>query len=70
MADRTIPQAVFESPEALRVIKAGHEQACRELERKPIHQLDEGDPNHPMYDLHLFGEHHATFLSRQYQAAA
>lgn len=26
----------------------------------------ESDPNHPAYDLHLFGEHHKLFMSRQY----
>lgn len=27
----------------------------------------ESDPNHPNYDLHLFGEHHITFMQRQYK---
>lgn len=26
----------------------------------------ESDPNHKRYELHLFGEHHESFLRRQY----
>lgn len=63
----TVPQAVFDAPEAFRIAKLGHAQAYRELENKPRHMLDEGDPNHPMYDLHIFGELQETFLQRQYK---
>lgn len=63
---RAVPQAVFDSPEALRVAKRAHEMACRELNDTPRHLLDEGNPNHPRYDLHIFGEHHEAFLKRQY----
>lgn len=64
---RTVPQAVFDSPAALRAAKRGHAEACAELDRMPRHLLDEGNPNHPRYDLHLFGEHCETFLARQHK---
>lgn len=67
MEKRTVPQAVFDSPEAIRAARQGHAEACAELARTPRHLLGEGDPNHPMYDLHIFGEHHETFMRRQYK---
>jgi len=67
MEKRTVPQAVFDSPQAIRVAKQGHREACEELARTPRHLLDEGNPNHPRYDLHLFGEHHETFMARQHK---
>lgn len=63
---KTVLQAVFDSPAARKVAREGHAQACRELAATPRHMLDEGNPNHPRYDLHLFGEHHEKFLARQY----
>lgn len=66
MTKRTVPQAVFDSPQALKAAKQGHAQACQELADTPRHMLDEGNPNHPRYDLHLFGQHHETFMRRQY----
>ncbi len=27
----------------------------------------ESDPNHSCYDMYLFGEHHETFMRRQYK---
>lgn len=67
MEKRTVPQAVFDSPAALRAAKQGHLEACAELDATPRHLLDEGNPNHPRYDLHLFGEHHSDFMARQYK---
>lgn len=67
MTLRTVPQAVFDSPQARKVAREGHRLACEELARTPRHLLDEGNPNHPRYDLHLFGEHHETFMSRQHR---
>lgn len=64
---RTVPQAVFDSPEATKVAKEGHRLACEELAKTPRHLLGEGNPNHPMYDLHLFGEPVEQFLKRQYR---
>jgi hypothetical protein len=65
----SVPQSVFDSPEAMKVAKKGHAEACAELAKTPRHLLDEGNPNHPMYDLHLFGERHESFIKRQYRAA-
>lgn len=67
LTKRTVPQAVFDSPSARRICAAGHKQACDELDRMPRHLLDVGNPNHPMYDLHLFGEHVDIFMRRQYR---
>lgn len=64
---RTVPQAVFNSPEANRAAREGHLQACRELENTPRHLLDEGNPNHPNYDLKLFGYDVPEFLAKQYK---
>lgn len=65
----SVPQSVFDSPEALRIAKEGHRLACEELARTPRHLLDESNPNHPRYDLHLFGEPANQFLARQYKKA-
>ena len=64
---RTVPQAVFDSKDALRIAKAGHEQACCELERMPRHLLDRSNPNHPDYDNKLFGYDEAEFMAKQYR---
>lgn len=63
---RTVPQAVFESKEARRIAASGHKQACEELEKTPRHMLDEGNPNHPMYDR-IFGYDRDEFLAKQYR---
>lgn len=68
MQKRTVPQSVFDTPEAKRAAKIGHAQACRELAETPRQLLDKANPNHPDFDLHLFGEHHASFMARQYRA--
>lgn len=70
MQKRSVPQAVFDSPAAQRAAREGHKQACAELAATPRHLLGEGDPNHPSHGLHLFGEHHASFLARQYPATS
>ena len=63
---RTVPQAVFDAfPKNL--AHAAMRQAEEELARIPRHLLGEGNPNHPRYDLHLFGEHVDTFMARQYK---
>ena len=62
----TVPQSVFDAfPKHL--VRAAMRQAEEELARIPRHLLDEGNPNHPRYDLHLFGEHVDTFMARQYK---
>lgn len=63
----TVPQSVFDSPEALRAAAAGHRQAVADLDRVPRHLLDEDNPNHPRYDLHLFGVPAGRFLAGQYR---
>jgi hypothetical protein len=64
---RTVPQAVFDSPEALRSQAAGHKLATDELNRTPRHMLDEGNPNHPRYDLHIFGIPADDLMAMQYR---
>lgn len=70
MTKTTVPQAVFDSPEARRVAREGHRKACEDLARKPRYLLDEGNPNHPRYDLHLFGTPAPAFLAKQYAQSA
>ena len=60
-------RTIYESQEALRAAKQGHAEACRELTNTPRHLLGEGNPNHPMYDLHIFGYHHEEFMKRQHR---
>lgn len=67
IAKRDIPQAVFDSKDAIRVINAGHRQACAELDNTPRYLLSEGNPNHPQYDLMLFGQPAQDLISRQYK---
>lgn len=64
---RTIPQAVFDSPEALRAAREGHRLACQDLARVPRHLLDEGNPNHPRYDDRIFGYTVPDLLAKQYR---
>lgn len=65
---RSVPQPVFESAEARRVQKLGHQQACTELEAKFAAggPFDEGDPNHPMHQRKLFGYGESELLAKQY----
>jgi hypothetical protein len=64
---RTVPQSVFDSTDALRIARQGHLQACRDLDRTPRHLLNTGNPNHPDYDLKLFGYDATVFLAKQYR---
>lgn len=50
MQKRTIPQAVFETELAKAVIRAGHKEACRQLDLRRARDIPESDPNHPMYN--------------------
>ena len=54
--------------EFAKLTRKGHERACEELAKTPRHMLDEGNPNHPRYDLHLFGQPADEFMRRQYRA--
>lgn len=65
---RTVSQSVFESATARRVIKAGMGDATSELNATPRHLLDPGNPNHPSYDLHIFGRPANEFMAMQYRA--
>lgn len=64
---RTIPQTVFDSPEARKAQRDGHRQACNELAAIPRHKLDKGNPNHPDYDVTLFGYAVPEFMAKQYK---
>lgn len=64
---RSVPQAVFDSPEAIKAAKEGHRLACKELNETPRHLLDPSNPNHPSHDIHIFGYHHEEFMARQYK---
>ena len=68
---RSIPQAVFDSPEAIRAAKQGHAQAVRELAMTPRHLLDPGNPNHPdNFTSKLFGYDEAEFMAKQYHRSS
>ena len=64
---RTVPQAVFDSPDALRAAREGHRLACQDLARTPRHLLDPGNPNHPDYDHRIFGYTVPDLLAKQYR---
>lgn len=70
MGKRSVQQAVFDSKEATRAAKAGHQMAVNELALVPRHMLGEGNPNHPRYDLHIFGVHADEFMAKQYRATS
>ena len=59
--------SVFDTKEAIKVARAGHAEACRELDEKFAMggPFDEGDPNHPMYS-EIFGYAEAEFMAKQY----
>lgn len=66
MTKRTVPQAVFDSKTAIQIAKMGHKLACEDLEKTPRYMLDEGNPNHPMYDT-IFGYDREEFMAKQYK---
>lgn len=63
---RDVPQSVFDSPAARRIAKIAIREATEELNRTPRHLLDEGNPNHPQYDM-LFGYDREAFMRKQYE---
>ena len=63
---RSVPQAVFESKEALKVAREAHKQACDRLNATPRSMLDTGNPNHPINDG-IFGYDREDFMARQYK---
>lgn len=64
---RTVSQSVFNSPDARRIAKIAHREACDELARTPRHMLDTGNPNHPNYDDRIFGYTVPDLLAKQYR---
>lgn len=65
---RTVPQSVFDSPEARRIAKIAHREACEDLARTPRHLLDPGNPNHPdNFTPRIFGYAEADLLAKQYR---
>ena len=64
---RSIPQSVFDSAEARKVQRDGHRQALNDLLKVPRDKLDRGNPNHPDYDLKLFGQDVSEFMAKQYK---
>lgn len=65
MNKRTVPQSVFDSKSALRIAREATNAATEELNNTPRHLLDEGNPNHPMYDQ-IFG-YDQIFMAKQYK---
>ena len=58
---------IFSTKEAKALIKKAVNSAIEELDNTPRYLLDTSNPNHPNYDLHIFSEHHESFMSRQYK---
>lgn len=50
-SDMAAPYSIYDSKEAKAAIKAGHELACRQLDRRAVASIPESDPNHPMHSL-------------------
>ena len=69
MLKRSVSQAVFDSPEALRVAREAHRLACEDLARMHPSQLGTGNPNHPLHDG-IFGYETRAFMARQYAPCA
>ena len=64
---RSIPQFVFDSPQARKIQRDAVRESMRELNATPRHLLDPSNPNHPNYDLQLFGMHYAVLMGKQYK---
>lgn len=71
---RTVPQAVFDSPEALRLARRAVEESQREMDEawRRGDPVGEGDPNHPKYNggvdpRKLFGRPVQAHLDLQYK---
>jgi hypothetical protein len=43
--------SIYESKEARAAIKRGHEEACRQLDRRAVASIPESDPNHPKFSV-------------------
>ena len=60
-------KTIYDTKEARKLAKAAVTQAVKELNDTPRQLLDTSNPNHPNYDLHIFGYHQDEFLKRQYK---
>lgn len=78
---RTVPQSVFDSPEAKRIAKRAMREADEELRAKHLRgEFDEGDPNHPKFNnginyatglpAQLFGHDTKEFMAKQHRPKA
>lgn len=65
--NKEIQMSIFDTKEAKKIAKNAMKDADRELSLRLPHEIPESDPNHPMYDLHVFGEHYADFMRKQYK---
>jgi hypothetical protein len=74
----TVPQSVFDSKDAKRIMRAAFAQADKELfEEHKRGIFSEGNPNHPMYrnginyttglPVNIFGYDTKEFLAKQYK---
>ncbi len=59
------PQSIFDN--SAKLIKKTVADSVRELESTPRHMLDPSNPNHPDYDLKLFGYDAGDFMAMQYK---
>ena len=64
---RDIPQAVFD--QFSKTARKVYQEVCKELDEQHSRKVPvgEGNPNHPMYDLQLFGYHKDEFMRKQYK---
>lgn len=63
----TVPQSVFDSPEARFIAKIATKQATDELDRMNHNDLDVGNPNHPI-NSGIFCYDAREFLAKQYRS--
>lgn len=59
--------SIFESKEVKQMARKAVAQSKQELDNTPRHLLDKSNPNHPDYDLKLFGYNVDEFLSKQFK---
>lgn len=59
--------SIYDDKEVKKMINRAIKDSEKELNNTPRHLLDVGNPNHPIYDLHLLGENYKDFLRRQYK---
>lgn len=57
----------YNDPAVTKMLKRATKQSEDELNAIPRHLLDKGNPNHPDYDIKLFGYSVEMFLAKQYK---